>query len=409
MGAWFLSCGAECGILDEGSSAAGDAHWSSVTGVVAAETSVVRSGSKSHRFDAAATRPSLAPPVPASQSVLYFRHYFRTTSVAPSSDVVLVLGTIAVANNFTLYLKTTGVIEASFGGTGAQQSAGMSADEWFGVEAQVNLSANPHTVKWRVWRSSTGWVSQTAVSRAAAADTITAYRFGQVSGGPTSAFTLYADDSVGFLGTTGDEQWSDGTSKGGAVARLLPIGDLAHSFSTGDFKDTTSTNIATSSTSVYQLLDDDDQQDVSDYVQQAVAGAGKYVSCTFGGSLPAGTPRAVGVVSTMHSSGANANEMHLRVSDDGTNWTNVWGDWSATGKDISDTTPHFLTKVLATKPSGGAWDRAAIGGMRFQWGNSDDVADIPYLDSVSLEVDVVEGTSGRVGGDPLGTMGLIGA
>jgi len=97
MGAWFLSCGAECGILDEGSSAAGDAHWSSVTGVVAAETSVVRSGSKSHRFDAAATRPSLAPPVPASQSVLYFRHYFRTTSVALLFLVVLVLGTIAQA------------------------------------------------------------------------------------------------------------------------------------------------------------------------------------------------------------------------------------------------------------------------------------------------------------------------
>ena len=406
MGSWFLSCGAECAIITEGASAAADAHWSSVAGTPTIETSIVRSGSRSHKFAANATRAGLTPPVPASQSVLYFRHYLYFDAVSQATDVTLVLGTVAVANNFVLVLKTTNVIEASFGsGVAASSSAAIAANEWIGVECQVDMSANPHTIKWRMWRASTGWVSQSGGTRATSADTFTAYKFGQVSGGPTSSWNMYADDSVGFLGTTTDEQYSASTSKGGSVVRLLPTADLAHSFTLGDFKDNSGSNIATSSTTVYQLVDDSDQTSLSDYVQQAVSHTGAYVQCSFADLSTGGTPRVVGVVSTHHSSGANANEMHLRVSDDGTNWTNVWGDWSTTGKDISDTSAHYLTKCLASKPSSGSWTASAVNGMRFQWGNSDDIADVPYIDGISLEVDVLDVSGMR---DPFGMSGFFG-
>lgn len=116
------------------------------------------------------------------------------------------------------------------------------------------------------------------------------------------------------------------------------------------------------------------------------------VEVTFADEGTEASPRVVAVTSTHHSSGTTANEMNLRVSDDGTNWTNVWGNWGATGYDTSDATAWHLHKVLASPPSGGSWSQSKVNGMRAQWGHGDTVATVPYLDSISLEVEWTEST-----------------
>lgn len=388
----MVACGAECGIVTAGLAAAANRHWGVVTGAPAIETSIVRSGSRSLKFVAAATRPYMSKNGVASQTVCYGRVYFRTSSAAPSADMTIVYvdsGTSASSAYFRI--KTNGVFDASFNsGTGAVNGPTIVADTWYGLEFESNVAANPNTIKWRTWSADTGWVTQTAVSVAQAAATIsTAGPTIGLVGGPTSDVTVYMDDVVLAVGTSASEYWSDVVAKPGRVLRYLPSADGAHSaFTTGDFKYNNSTNIANTATDVYTYLDDADQTSIADgYISQNVAGAGKYIRVAFADEAAYGKPRFVAVTSTHHSASTSANEMHLRVSDNGSNWTNVWGNWAAAGLDTSDTTAHFLHKVLTAKPSGGSWTTPAINAMEAEWGNSDDVSPVPYIDSVSLEVD----------------------
>lgn len=385
--------GAEEAIAVVGLAAAGNQLWTAIAGVPAIETSVVRSGARSYRFAAAVTLPWVRHAPAASQSVAYLRCYFRTTNATPSSDLTFVYvdsGTGASSGYITL--KTTGVVQASFnGGTGGQNSAAISANTWYGLEAEFDIHANPNVIRWRVWDASNGWVRQTDVSVSQAAATWASGHTLGIVAGPTSGTTIYLDDIVCAVGTTAAQYYDPGAPAAGKVLRYLPNADGAHSaFTAGDFKNTAGTNFTSASTDVNTYVDDDDQTSIADYVQQAVAGAGKYVRLKFADESAEDKPRFVGVTSTHHSSGTAANEMHLRVSDDGTNWSNVWGDWSATGVDTSDTTAHHLHKCLETAPSGGSWTQAKVNSLEAEWGNSDDVTPFPFLDSVSIQVDWLE-------------------
>jgi hypothetical protein len=125
----------------------------------------------------------------------------------------------------------------------------------------------------------------------------------------------------------------------------------------------------------------------TEFIAQAVAGAGKYIQCAFANNAESVEPTHVGIISTHAVPSSAASEMHLRVSDDGSTWANIWGDWATTGYVLSLTGAHWLHKVLANTPSGTGWYRAALDEMRFQWGNSDDVAPVPYLHSICMEVE----------------------
>lgn len=391
MGAWAKVCGAECGIVTAGLATAVDRHWSSVTGTPTIETSIVRTGSRSFKFAAAATRPYLTTNIPASQTFGYFIGFFRTDDITPASDAIISHWVVTVGNNFTCYLKTTGVLEMSFIGNAPQSSSGvtLAADEWFGIEYQLNVSANPHVVKWRVWSAGTGWVDQTNVSYAVAAEALatSGCNFGEPISGPTATWNIYWDDVAIAAGTSDGEFYGASGPDENRVTRLLPTADGTHTFTTNDFEYNDTTGIASSATDIYTYLDDSDQTSIADgFISQNVSGIGKFFQVTFGDESTYDSPRAVGVTNTFHSSSTAANEANVRVSDDGATWTNVWGDWAGVGIDISDTSAHFRHKVLATKPTGGAWTLAAVNAMRAEMGASNDVSPVPYYDSVSLEV-----------------------
>lgn len=385
--ALHLICGAECGLNnDEGSSSVAR-HWADINGTVAIDTSIFRSGAKSFRFDAAATLPNLVHQGAAGLNILYGRFYFRVTDATPASSVVLCFGPNG-GGNANIVLSTGGFLQASFGGT-TQNGPAISADTWYGVEFEHNISANPFVTRWRTWDEGTGlWTTQTNNSAAFAANTFSGgISFGMVTG-PTSGFTVYMDDILLAPGSIADEEYDAARSKGGSVLRYLPNADGAHSFVANDFQNT-GVNLDPSSTTIYQALDEDSQTSTADYIAQVVAGAGKYIRIGFADESGQSMPRAVDVVSGHTSSATAANEMHMRGSDDGTNWTNLWGDWSSTGEDTGTTSLQTRSKVMEAPPSNsqGDWTTAMVNAFEIEWGNSDDVTPNPRLQNVSLEVE----------------------
>jgi hypothetical protein len=409
------ACGAECGIVTAGLGTAINRHWSTVAGAVAIEASVVRSGARSFKFAANATTPMLQRTFAASKSVAYFRAYFQTSASPPSSDVLLMFPNNNGGSNPRLTLRaTTGVLDVSHGGaTGLVAGPTLAANTWYGVEMEIDLHANPRVIRWRTWDAAGGWVSRGDSSAALAADTFsttTSFSFG-ICQGPSSGLSVYFDDVLIGVGTTAGEDYDAAVPKGGKVLRYKTNADGTHSaFTTGDFKYNNTTNFANSATDVNTYLDDADQTSIADgYINQNVAGAGKYIRVAFEDEATEASPRAVAVTSTHHSSGTTANEHHLRVSDNGSNWTNVWGDWGSVGDDISDTTAHFRHKVLAAKPSTGAWTQGAINSLQAEWGNSDNVGVIPFVDSIALEVEWTETTNRSGTGTVSATIALAGS
>lgn len=400
----ILACGAECGIVTAGLPASSTkTHWHSINGAPAIDTGVFRSGAKSFKFVAAATPPRLMKSFTTSSTVGYFRAYYRFSDATPPAETtVFYLESTTSASSAYFTVTTGGVLYAAFNGTTGQQNGPTISDNtWYGIEAEVDIHANPNVIRWRTWDAGGGWVSQTNVSVAQAAavfnssGTATFY-MGIVSSTPTSGLTVYIDDVLVGAGTTAGADYDTSTSKGGKVLRYLPTADgpaSPHPFNNNDFADgAAGSGFANTATDMYTRLDDDDQQSLTDFIRQAVAWSSgtKAFGVDFDTEATETTPRVVAVTSTHHSSGTGANEMNIRVSDDGTNWTNVWGDWAGVGDDVSDTTAHFRHLVLASKPSSGAWTLSAVNAMRAQLGQSNDVSAVPYYDSISLEVEWTE-------------------
>ncbi len=382
-----VACGAECGIVTSGLGGATVRHWSSLAGAPAIGATVLN-GSRSFSFAAAATVPWLSRTFPASQTVGYFRGYLRATDATPSSNITLVQMDYGATNNGQITLTTGGVLRVDFSNADAQNGPTLSDNTWYGIEAEFDVTANPRIIRWRTWDATTGWTARTNATNANAADTISAGLFGIIAG-PTSGTTIFMDDILIGSGTVVGEDYSTTIPKGGKVLRLLPNADGTHNFTNNDFADgAAGSGFANTATDMWTRLDDSDQTSIADgFIRQAVAGQNKRFQIAFAGQTTESAPRAVAITGTFHSAGTGANEHHLRVSDDGSNWTNVLGNWATTGEDISDTSAHFRHVVLETKPSGGAWTAAAIETMLAEWGNSDDVNAIPYIDSVSLEVE----------------------
>lgn len=369
-----------------------DRYLSGVQGttVPSIETSIVRTGARSLKLTPGATDPGFRLIHTATRSVVNVYGAFRITDATPTSITDIVYWDTAAGSDAQLRITTGGVLQATFGGgAGGATVSGptLTADEWWVFEAQLDVSANPNTIKWRTRNPTSGaWTDHTAASLAQAATSVGS-TYGPMITAPTD-ITSYADDFAIWDGTTPDEHYA-AVARDLYVVNLLPTSDGTHSISvTEEFQNQASADILPSSTTVYQLLDDADMTaGLTDYVKQIIAGAGKYVEVHFD-NLPAGidTPVGVGVTSAHLSAGTAANEMHMRISDDGTNWTNLWGDWASAGYDTSETSNIYLQASMASKPSTGAWTRSTVDSLRLRWGNSDDVTPNPYFGAVQLAV-----------------------
>ena len=164
------------------------------------------------------------------------------------------------------------------------------------------------------------------------------FYFGIVSSVPTSGTIVYVDDVVVGMSTTAGSDYSTTTPQGGAVLRYLVNADGAHSaFTTGDFRNTAGTNFANNATDINTYVDDADQTVITDWVIRVSPGLQVRPLQLRGTQWSLDGPRAVAVVSTHDSSTTGANEQHLRISDDGSTWTNVSGQLGIGGGSTSAT------------------------------------------------------------------------
>ena len=379
-----LICGAACGINVTGLGTAANRHWSSATAGVSISTAVHRNGPKSYAIlPDAGGFGGLAHPFPTGQTIGYFRGYFQLSALPPTNAQILVMGGGSGAN-FSIIINTSGVI-TSVGMTSPGGGPTLTTGVWYGIEAENNVSGNPRTARHRFWDGSK-WIKILGGSSSVAqvATTLTSVWIG--NWGPTSGTsTVYWTDVIVGSGTTAGEDYDPAISKGGNVVRYLPTSDGTHSFTVGDFGyNAAGADVATSATDVYTYINDDDQTSLTNFIRQKAIRSTGYVEVGFADESTYATPRGVAVTSTHHASGTTADTMSLNISDDGFSHSSaVW-----TNEDVSDTTIHPRHKVITTRPSnGGVWTTAAVNAITARWGYSTSVTAIPYLDTLSLEVE----------------------
>lgn len=373
-----INCGAECGINVSGNAvAANQRHWFPNNTVVI-DTTTVRSGAKSFRLDAAALAPSLDHTFfVATDTILAGIFFFRVTNATPAA-VARLMSIGAAGGNGRFDLTTGGVLQYNLGAGGASGPT-IVADTWYGVEFEFDVSANPWTGRWRTWSAGT-WTDRTApTTRALAASTFASIRMD--NSGNTSGINVYFDDMSFATSTVAGTDYGV-TPYEVRVPRYRPNADGTHSFTAGDFGyNAAGADVATNATDVYTYLDDDDQTSLTDFIRQKVIRATGYIEVGFEDEATYSSVRGVTVVQSHHSSSTGANTCTTKLSDD--NFVSSVDLW--TNDDVSDTTIHHRGRTVGP-PSGGSWTQAKVNATKIRWGYAGDVTDIPYLDSISLEV-----------------------
>lgn len=377
-------CGAECQIDSVGTTTSEqNKHWGEAQGTPTISTSVARNGNCSYQFAAASPVPYLARECAASKAVGYIRGYFRISG-NPSTDTTIVYFSPTSGTNAGIEILSNGVISGFIAGSGFTDGPTLSADTWYGIEVQLDASENPNRLKWRLWQSGTGWTDMGDVTSAQSAHDITTIRFGMISG-PSSGWTINWDDIMIGESETPDVDYGE-VGRSGKVLSYNPSADLTHAFDTGDFEYNNTTGISSSATDIWSYIDEDDHEAGTDFISQVVAGTGKYIQCEFESAVETNNPTHVAVTSTHAGASGATSRMNLRVSDNGTDWQNIWGDWT-TGYTANSTGHAYLHKVLPNTPSGDGWYKDALNGMRFQWGGAESISTPSFLHAISLEVE----------------------
>lgn len=394
-------CGAECGYRTVSTLGAGaDRHWTTFIGTTlpTLDTAQKRTGNYAWKFTPGATGPYLQRvPTAATYTVVGARFYIYFDALPGTFENVLnVLLTAGSAPS----IRITDTGDIQFGSTALGWTTGpaFSAGQWVGLEIQIDVRANPNVLYLRTDVGATGvWTEYGPSDFAQAATTIDRYRLG-LPGTTSGSFNLWADDIVIYEGTTINEHYPIGS---GYVKPYRVNASSVALLASGNFKYNNTTNIVSGATDLHTYVDDVDgsgfqdmDQGTTDYISQNVVDGtndtwSRYAQFSFESASEPNPPRYVNLLHSFRSSGTAANEINERASDDGTNWTAVWGAWTAStnvGLDISETSQIYLHKVLAVMPSTGAtWTTAGFNALRVQWGHSDDVTPFPFIDFIGIE------------------------
>lgn len=369
--AWRFVCGAECGVLAAGSTASPTAkHWSAVVGATTLETTTVRTGSRSYKFNPSAAQAYLAHDISGSPVRMSARAYIRF-SVLPNTTCTLLNAKIGVNYPGVYYNNSTGKIttgnSATYGAGGVTAATG----QWYCVEFIVDCSANPWTIDVKV-----DGVLDTRQTVSNAASTMSSMSVGFINF--TTTATLFVDDiSVQDVNTL----WIGP----GEVQGLFPNADGTHSFTANDFiYNAAGGSIPVSATNVNTYIDDL-LDNTTDFINQALTNANGYVEVQFP-DLPSNVVKVNGVevVSTHHSAATQSNNCKMKLFD-GTNVQDIWSaDFSETSIVYSSVTANMAPSAAGTYIP---WTKSAVDSISARWGYSSDANPDVYLNSLCLEVD----------------------
>jgi hypothetical protein len=280
----------------------------------------------------------------------------------PSADLDRFMGMgITAGSLFRVgYTAATQKLEVHFStGPKIAASSTITAGVWYVIEVNVNVSANPRTVAWRI-----NGVAQPGHSLAEAPSTIASVHWGSVN--PSDVFTANYDDVL-VSNTQADYPLGDGK-----VLALRPNSSAGPAGFSND--DGTAVN-ATSHT----RLDEAPMDSIADNVyQNAIAGT-SYVDLGFENTVETcfnGVQAAMAHHSAASGSATNAK---TSVFDGSTESVVYAGDMVA---------PALAYKRAIATPAAGQWTRPTLNGLGARFGYVSSGTAMPRWDAFLLEYDV---------------------
>jgi hypothetical protein len=295
---------------------------------------------------------------PASQTVMVTRWAMRFT-VRPQDGDELFNVKNGGSMDMKMQFEGTNKLNVEMDATVASTTT-IALNTWYYIDLRYNVSANPHTVNWRI-----NGVAQPNVSGAAAATTLDDMRWGSSS--DSNLYTANYDDLV-VSHTSADYPIGDG-----AVKAVRPNSQGTHATS-GSFQNHDNSAIGASSPG---YIDDEPMTSNTDFVKQVTAGTGSYLEFGF----PDVNECVDGVAATVgyHASGTSANAARTDIKVGGVT-TSVVTNMNATS----------LTRVVKKiAPSGASWVYTDLNQAVVRFGYASTISSrIPYLDAVTLEYNV---------------------
>lgn len=340
--------------------------WNAASATVTIDGETVHNGQRSYRINLSNSKGRVQKNVSTTRLVVTLAIRFATL---PSADSFFLIANNASGDFYIYYESSDSKLYAQVN-PGGQVVAGptITTGTWYVLDIDFDATGATAYINWKV-----NGTSQNQASYNQASATINYLQIGEFTNNLTS--DMYADDIV-FSYTAAD--YPIGEVK---VLGFSPNASGDHSFTNGDFKDSSNGAIALPAGNVHSLIDERPITNGADYVKQVVARAAGYVR--FGFEDTTETTNAIGleVVSSQHAGGTPACNASMYLDDGGS----LGAIYEA--KDISQTSLIYHSICFATRPNaGGAWTQAAINAVASRWGYSTDISPNPYLDGVILEI-----------------------
>lgn len=379
-------CGCECGVTGTTGQ-----HWS-IGAQAAFDTTTVRSGARSFRFNTSTQAGGWAKSMTLTSSATWVvRAYVRWDTLPNNTRPMLTVGDAWGAYwAFADGRIHAGIAAASLGTTGPL----VVANRWYRIDVKVDVSNNP----WLIDVSVDG-VPCTQFSSATAASSSTFIVLGSGAAQGNLTYDMYADDII-VSNTLADFPLGPGY-----VHHFVPTADGTHNVAgANDFEiGTGGVDITNATTTAWQLVDDIPMQTgaigTTDFINMiAPPNATDYVECVFGSPsgipIPGKGPRAVECIVGIASAGGAANNMEVRLNDNGTMGT----IYTQTGVTLTTTITYGRAHFADPPSAATTWNAANDGGngdfrdLRVRFGSPAvlDVNPDPYFASVMIEAEFEE-------------------
>jgi hypothetical protein len=338
-------------------------------------TNIKRTGARSWRINPT-TASRYFQYNPAANRAVFTSRFYVYYDTLPSGTSSLHEPVVSAGTKPQVRVTSGGLIQYRWGtGTATTHPTTLAADTWYCIDIRYDLSTGTKTIDVRV-----DGVAGTQNSLSEAAADMSSLRFGNVV--TTISTDLYMDDLVVT------DSASDYPIGAGAVQPVYVAACGTHSFTLGDFENSSSVDLATNETTSYQVIDESPMTEtggaVVDYVKQVVIRTTGYLEYTLASLGWTGAPRAVSISSAVAASSVAASNAGLKFNDGGTEDAVTL---RSTGNPALTTVRHNW-KTLSSKPTGGAWTNTAFANGRLRWGYSNDVTPNPYLEGLIAEAEV---------------------
>ena len=354
---------------------------------VAADASVVRTGSYSARVSPAGSITFFAPGNAAwgQIEVVHFAFRFATLPTADAAVSDIWTGNAGTLQAFLYYKASTGKWTMALvpGSTWSARtevtgSVGPVAGQWQTIDMKFQNYVNPVVVDWYV----DGVAQPQHTAPLAGSPGVTGVHFGQASAGTTTAtYTGYFDDIM-VSKTSSDFPLPDIRISG-----LKPNGMGTHN-TPGNYQQTVGatgnpptggTSSAISATS-WQTVDEIPMTSTADFIKEITAGAGSYIELAFEDTTQT-CLRGASLVAGVQVTATQALNFAINSVTNGFNYTIYNGS-------IGNTVFRYVQGVVsqnASNPGTGPWTQAIVNGIVARFGMSTDVSPVPYLHGIVLE------------------------